>query len=39
MPYPSTTRTFDITKDGKTIVFDRQRDNNDIVLIERDVAK
>jgi len=35
----STMRTFDITPDGKTIVFDRQRDNADIVLIERDVAK
>jgi len=35
----TTTRTFDITKDGKTIIFDRQRDNADIVLIERDVGK
>jgi len=28
-------RTFDITPDGKTIVFDRRRDNSDVVLIER----
>jgi len=35
----STMRAFDITPDGKTIVFDRQRDNSDIVLIERDVAR
>jgi len=27
-------RTFDITPDGKQIVFDRQRDNSDIVLID-----
>jgi Tol biopolymer transport system component len=27
--------TFDITPDGKTIVFDRSRENSDIVLIER----
>jgi hypothetical protein len=26
---------FDITRDGKEIVFDRLRDNSDIVLIER----
>jgi Tol biopolymer transport system component len=32
-------RAFDITPDGETIVFDRQRDNCDIVLIKRDVAK
>ena len=32
-------RTFDLTPDGKTIVFDRLSDNSDIVLIERDVAK
>jgi Tol biopolymer transport system component len=32
-------RTFDVTPDSKTIVFDRRRDNSDIVLIERDVAK
>jgi Tol biopolymer transport system component len=32
-------RAFDITPDGKTIVFDRQRDNCDIALIERNVAK
>jgi Tol biopolymer transport system component len=28
------TRTFDITADGKQIVFDRLRDNSDIVLID-----
>jgi Tol biopolymer transport system component len=28
------TRTFDITPDGKQIVFDRLRDNSDIVLID-----
>jgi len=28
-------RTFDITPDGKTIIFDRRRDNSDVVLIER----
>jgi len=27
-------RTFDITPDGKQIVFDRTRDNSDVVLIE-----
>jgi Tol biopolymer transport system component len=27
--------TFDITPDGKAIVFDRSRENSDIVLIER----
>ena len=27
--------TFDITPDGKTIVFDRERLNSDVVLIER----
>jgi len=27
-------RTFDITPDGKQIVFDRSRQNSDIVLIE-----
>lgn len=30
----ATMRTFDITPDGKTIVFDRLRDNSDIVLID-----
>jgi len=35
----TTMRTFDITRDGKTIVFDRQRSNSDIILIERNVAK
>jgi Tol biopolymer transport system component len=28
-------RTFDVTPDGKAIVFDRSRQNSDIVLIER----
>jgi tricorn protease-like protein len=27
-------QTFDITPDGKQIVFDRSRENSDIVLIE-----
>ena len=30
-----TMRTFDVTPDGKQIVFDRLRDNSDIVLIDR----
>jgi Tol biopolymer transport system component len=30
----ATMRTFDITPDGKQIVFDRLRENSDIVLIE-----
>ena len=30
-----TMRTFDVTPDGKHIVFDRLRDNSDIVLIDR----
>ena len=29
------TRTFDITPDGTRIVFDRLRENSDIVLIDR----
>jgi Tol biopolymer transport system component len=29
-----TLRTFDITPDGKEIVFDRSRENSDIVLID-----
>jgi Tol biopolymer transport system component len=28
------TQAFDITPDGKRIVFDRSQDNSDIVLIE-----
>jgi hypothetical protein len=28
-------RTFDVTPDGKAIVFDRLRENGDIVLIDR----
>ena len=31
---PSAMRTFDITPDGKQIVFDRLRENSDIVLID-----
>jgi len=27
-------RTFDVSPDGKQIVFDRQRENSDIVLME-----
>jgi len=30
----STTRTFDITRDSKQVVFDRLRENSDIVLID-----
>ena len=30
-----TMRTFDVAPDGKQIVFDRLRDNSDIVLIDR----
>jgi Tol biopolymer transport system component len=37
--YPAGMRTFDITPDGKQIVFDRLRDNSDIVLIELPKAK
>jgi Tol biopolymer transport system component len=32
---PGAMRTFDVTPDGKYIVFDRSRDNSDLVLIER----
>jgi Tol biopolymer transport system component len=32
---PAAMMTFDITPDGKRIVFDRLKDNSDIVLIER----
>ena len=31
---PADTLTFDITPDGKKIVFDRLRENSDIVLID-----
>jgi len=31
---PAAMRTFDITPDGKQIVFDRRRENSDIVLID-----
>jgi len=30
-----TMRTFDVTPDGKRIIFDRLRENGDIVLIDR----
>jgi hypothetical protein len=30
----ATIRTFDVTPDGKQIVFDRMRDNSDLVLID-----
>jgi hypothetical protein len=30
-----TVRTFDITQDGRSIVFDRVQQNSDVVLIER----
>jgi serine/threonine protein kinase/Tol biopolymer transport system component len=39
---PSTMRTFDITPDGSRIVFDRLRENSDILLIDlakRDLAR
>lgn len=29
------TKTFDISPDGKQILFDRYRENSDVVLIER----
>jgi Tol biopolymer transport system component len=31
---PATMRTFDITADGKQIVFDRLRENSDVVVID-----
>ena len=36
---PSVMRAFDVTADGKQIVFDRLRDNSDIVMIELPHAK
>jgi hypothetical protein len=30
----ATIRTFDVTPDGKQVVFDRLRDNSDLVLID-----
>jgi Tol biopolymer transport system component len=33
---PSAMQVFDITPDGKRIVFDRRRENSDIVLIDRE---
>jgi Tol biopolymer transport system component len=35
LSYQGALGTFDITPDGKAIVFDRSRENSDIVLIER----
>ena len=35
LTHRDTMRTFDVTRDGKQIVFDRLRDNSDIVLIDR----
>ena len=35
----ATMRTFDITPDGKQIVFDRRRENSAVVLIDRQVDK
>jgi Tol biopolymer transport system component len=35
----ATMRTFDITPDGKQIVFDRLRENSVVVLIDRQVSK
>lgn len=35
LTHRDTMRTFDVTADGKQIVFDRLRDNSDIVLIDR----
>jgi Tol biopolymer transport system component len=35
----ATMRTFDITQDGKQIIFDRQRENSAVVLIDRQVDK
>jgi hypothetical protein len=32
-------RTFDITADGKQIVFDRLRENSAVVLIDRQVGQ
>jgi Tol biopolymer transport system component/predicted Ser/Thr protein kinase len=36
---PAVMRAFDITPDGKQIIFDRLRDNSDIILIELPKAK
>ena len=35
----ATMRTFDITQDGKQIIFDRLRENSAVVLIDRQVDK
>ena len=37
LTHRDTMRTFDVTPDGKQIVFDRLRDNSDIVMIERQI--
>jgi hypothetical protein len=34
LPGDATTNTFDITPDGKHIVFDRLREHSDIVMID-----
>jgi tricorn protease-like protein len=31
---PAAMRTFDITPDGRRIIFDRSRENSDLLLIE-----
>ena len=36
---PAPVRSFDITPDGKRIVFDRSRENSDIALINRAAAR
>ena len=36
---PGAMQTFDITPDGKQIVFDRLRENSDIVLIDLPAKK
>jgi hypothetical protein len=35
----ATMRTFDVTPDGKQIVFDRLRENSAVVLIDRQVVQ
>ncbi|MCC6366487.1 MAG: hypothetical protein IT165_23460 [Bryobacterales bacterium] len=34
LPPGAVSRSFDISPDGKQIIFDRIRDNSDVVLIE-----
>ena len=36
--HPSAMRSFDITPDGKRIVFDRSRENSDLVVIDRPIT-